>query len=118
VEIILGIMRLLRNEMDFFSRLHFFMIPLAPYVHVAVAFTLTLILRKFFSAKISTGIVLFLVFLKETLDIFAKSSLQYITPPTIETPVDIIAGILGIVLAFVFIKKTAKWKKLKWRTVK
>ena len=108
--VILDFLRLIRSEMNFFSQLHFFIIPLAPLVHVVVAFFLIVILRSFFSAKISASIVAVLILLKEVADIFAKSSLENIIPPTIETPIDIVAGVIGIILAFWYIKNRQKRK--------
>jgi len=82
------------------GELHIGPVPLAPFLHFAVAFGLMVFLKKFLSVKKSVIIVGCLIVLKELLDIFAKSRIEYIIPPDIDTPIDIIAGAAGIWLSF------------------
>jgi hypothetical protein len=68
------------------------------------------LLTKFVTTKKSVVIVCCLIALKELVDIFAKSSAEYIVPPAIDTPKDIIAGLLGIYLYFKYRKHAEKKK--------
>jgi len=97
--------------MEFFGEMNINGFPLDWVFHLIVAFLLMLILTKFITPKKSLLIVCFLIVLKEVVDIFGKSRLEYIVPPEIDTPKDIIAGLLGIFLYFKYRKFTDKKNK-------
>jgi hypothetical protein len=104
---LINILKFIRNFMEFFGEMNINGFPLDWVFHLIVAFLLMLILTKFITPKKSLLIVCFLIILKEVVDIFGKSRLEYIVPPAIDMPKDIIAGLLGIFLYF----KHRKYKK-------
>jgi hypothetical protein len=90
------------------SSVEIFGIHIDVVLHFIVAFGLVVLLAKFLSAKKSVIIALALVALKELADVFLKSRIEYIRPPTIDALVDIGFGILGITLGMCFLNLQQK----------
>jgi len=86
--------------------------PLDWAFHLIFAFLLMLLLTKFLSLKKSTLTVCFLIVLKELVDIFGKSRIEYIVPPAIDLPKDIIAGLAGLYLYFKYRAYSIKKKTI------
>lgn len=106
------ISRGIKHVLGFFGHTNVNGFPLDWVFHLILAFLLMYLLKKFVSTKKSIAIVLFLIVFKEIIDIFGKSKIEYIVPPSIDTPKDIIAGLLGIYLYFRMPKRTKKNKTI------
>lgn len=105
---IIDIGRGIKSFLGFFGHINIKGFPLDWVFHLIMAFLLMYLLNRFISTKKSVAIVLFLIILKELVDVFGKSRIEYIVPPSIDTPKDIIAGLLGIYLYCRIPKRTKK----------
>jgi hypothetical protein len=111
----LEFLRFIRSCMTFFSEMNIRGFPLDWVFHLAFAFFLMLLLTKFISIRKSIWIVCFLIILKEVVDFFGKSRTDYIVPPSIDLPKDILAGLAGLFLYLKYHKHMIK-KKLTIKT--
>ncbi len=100
----------IKHILGFFGQMNIKGFPLDWVFHLILAFLLMYLLNRFISIKKSVVIVLFLIIFKEIVDVFGKSRIEYIVPPSIDTPKDIIAGLLGI---YLFCKMPKRSKKNK-----
>lgn len=107
---ILHFLRFIRSCFGFFGEMNIHGFPLDWVFHLIGAFLLMLLLTKFISIKKSLWIVCFSMALKEVVDIFAKSRAEYIVPPSIDMPKDIIGGLAGIYFYFKYHQHLSKKK--------
>jgi hypothetical protein len=110
--IVLDFLRFLRSCIGFFGEMNIRGFPLDWVFHFTFAFFLMLLLTKFISIKKSIWIVCFLIVLKEVVDIFAKSRIDYIVPPAIDLPKDVLAGLAGMLLYLRYHKHMIKKKMI------
>ncbi len=94
--VILNFLRFIRSCLSWLGEMNIRGFPLDWVFHLIFAFLLMLFFAKIFSKKKSIWIVCFFIILKEVLDIFGKSRIEYIVAPEIDLPKDIIAGLMGI----------------------
>jgi len=97
--------------MSFFSQLQIWGFHVDFVLHFIVSFFLILILQLRFSMKKSIWIVIALQILKELADIFAKSRIEYIRPPTLDLIVDLSFGGLGILAGYLWVNWREKRKR-------
>jgi len=110
---IIDFLRFIKSILAYFSNLEIFGFHIDMFLHFIISFILILILLTRFTIKRSIIVVGSLLLLKELLDVFAKSRLEYIRPPTIDFILDIFFGFLGIGLAvFIYRKNMSKIKYL------
>jgi hypothetical protein len=102
---IIDFLRFIKSILAYFSNLQIFGLHIDLFLHFIVSFILIFILVTRFTLKKSIILVVVLLFLKELLDVFAKSRLEYIRPPTIDFILDILSGCLGIGLAVIIYQK-------------
>ena len=74
-------------------------------LHLVVGFLMLLLLRRYFSMKKSLYISFGLIFLKELVDLFAKSRVEYVRPPHLDAMYDILAGTVGVLGAWWFLRR-------------
>jgi hypothetical protein len=108
--VLLDLLRFIRDCMGYLGELNIRGFPLDWVFHFIFAFLLMLLLNKFLSIKKCIWIVCFLIVLKEVVDVFGKSRLDYIVPPEIDLPKDILAGLAGLLLYLKYHKHSLKQK--------
>jgi hypothetical protein len=108
--IILEFLRSLRSCIGYLGEMNIRGFPLDWLFHLTIAFFLMFLFTKFISIKMSVWIVCVLIVLKEMVDIFGKSRIDYIVPPEIDLPKDILAGLAGLFLYLRYHKYMIKKK--------
>lgn len=93
-------LRRIRSFFSYFSELELFGVPLDLPFHFAVGFAGFLLLRPWLGVKRSAISLGALMLAKELADVFAKSRLEYIRPPTLDFVLDLVFGLLGISAAY------------------
>lgn len=77
-------------------------------LHLIVGFLMFLLFCRFFKVKKSLYISFGLIILKEIVDLFAKSRIEYIRPPHLDALYDILAGVAGVLGARWFVGRRAR----------
>jgi hypothetical protein len=108
--LMLEFLRFIRSCMSFFSEMNIRGFPLDWVFHLTFAFFLMLLLTKFISLRKSIWIICVLIVLKELVDILGKSRTDYIVPPAIDLPKDILSGLAGLFLYLRYHKYVIKKK--------
>ena len=93
---IMDFLRLCRSILYTAGQVQVFGIQVDFLLHFLTAFVLVLVLRKWLSAKKTSLLLLGLIAAKELIDIFAKSKIEYIRPPSIDLLYDVTAGVAGL----------------------
>ncbi len=95
----LDLLRTIRNALYDLSSIQVYGVGIDIVLHLVVAFALVVALRRFIGVRKSVYVTAALILLKELVDIFAKSSVEYIRPPSIDFVLDVGFGAAGIGLA-------------------
>jgi hypothetical protein len=82
------------------------------FLHLVVAFAAIIVLHRYLGLKKSVYITAALIVLKEVVDIFAKSRVDYIRPPALDFFMDIGFGCAGVVLAILYLSRQSSGNKL------
>lgn len=73
-------------------------------LHFFVACVLAVVLRRWLSVRKTSLLIIILMVVKESFDIFAKSRIEYIRPPALDSLVDLAAGLIGLYLGLTLVK--------------
>ncbi len=96
---IIELLRTARELLYKFSAIEVFGIHIDTTLHLIFTFILFFIFKRFTSVKKSIILIISLQILKEIFDLFAKSRIEYIRPPTVDLLYDLIFGFIGLFLA-------------------
>ena len=105
MEKILDFARSVRDFMDRFSKAEVLGIPIDWFFHLTGALVIVYVGARFISVKRIVLLTSVLLVGKELFDIFAKSRVEYIRPPTVDLLVDFSAGIAGIFLGWLLARR-------------
>ncbi len=88
--------RVIKGFFNKFSESTILGFPLDWFFHLFGAALIIYVGSRFLTLKRTVQLTIVLLILKEVFDIFAKTRLEYIRPPTLDLIVDLSAGVLGI----------------------
>lgn len=94
----LDILRSIRGFVNYFSEMEILGIHIDWFFHLTGVAILVFATSKFLRPRRTIQIAVAVILSKEIVDIFAKSRLEYIRPPTLDILFDLTAGFLGIAL--------------------
>lgn len=94
----LDFLRELRGFMNHFSEMSVMGIHIDWFFHLTGIAFLVVLAAQFIKLRIAIRIAVAAIILKEVFDIFAKTRMEYIRPPTLDILFDLTAGTLGIFL--------------------
>ena len=97
---IIETLRAIRGLFYEFSAYELWGMPIDMPLHFFVTFVLFFLFRHWLSNSLSIVIVVAAIFLKEVVDVFAKSRVEYIRPPALDASGDLLFGLLGLLLAY------------------
>jgi len=80
-------------------------VPVDWFFHLAGAALIVFCLSRFWALGRVVRLTLALLVAKEVFDIFAKTRLEYIRPPTYDLALDMTAGLIGIALGYFLAKR-------------
>ncbi len=95
----LDLLRTLRNALYDLSSIRVQGVAIDSFLHLSVACALVIVLRRFIGLRNSVYVTAGLTLLKEVVDVFAKSRLEYIRPPALDFVLDVGFSAAGIGLA-------------------
>lgn len=99
---LLNILRTVRSAMTRIGNTTIAGVPIDGVLHFIGAVILMLVCLRFLSFARSVVLVTIVLVAKEVIDVFAKSRVEYIRPPTVDFVLDLICGGLGIAVVYVF----------------
>lgn len=94
-----------RAVLSRFSEMYILGVPVDWFFHLAGAMLIFFLASRFLSLKRSLQFTILLLVGKEVFDIFAKTRIEYIRPPTIDLAVDFTAGAFGIALGYILARR-------------
>ena len=101
----LDLLRAARDILSRFSTMEFFGLPVDWFFHLVGAAIIVFIATRFLSIKRTIWLTVALLVSKEIFDIFAKTKLDYIRPPTVDLALDLTAGLVGIWIGYLLTKR-------------
>ncbi len=107
----LDILRGVRSFINYFSQMEVLGIHVDWFFHLMGIAFLIVVASQFIKLRRAIQLAVAAILFKEIVDIFAKSRLEYIRPPTLDILVDLTAGALGIFLG-IWLAKQIKRRKL------
>jgi hypothetical protein len=78
------------------------------FFHLTGALLAVLVAARFLSLRRSLQVAIGLLVSKEIFDVFAKTRLEYIRPPTLDLAVDMSSGGAGILIAYLLLRRRRK----------
>ena len=99
------LLREIRELLDGFSRLQLWGIHVDWFFHLVGAAGLVLVASRIWSVRRSLILTSVVLVLKELVDVFAKTRVEYIRPPTVDLLLDSLAGAAGIVLGYLWVRR-------------
>lgn len=107
---VLDFLRFFRNILYSAGRVQVFGLYIDFLLHLAIAFVLAFLLRRWLNPRKTSLLIILLIAVKELVDIFAKSRIEYIRPPGLDLILDVIAGLAGICLGLALaVRLSYKW---------
>ncbi len=101
----LELLRTMRNALYDLSSIQVYGVGIDGLLHLVFAFAAIIVLHRYLGLRKSVYIAAALIVLKEVVDIFAKSSVEYIRPPALDFFMDIGFGCAGVVLAILYLNR-------------
>jgi len=101
----LDLLRSGREILAQFSTMQVFGIPVDWFFHLVGATVIFFFATRFISLKKSLWLTIGLLVGKEVFDVFAKTRLEYIRPPTVDLALDMTAGLAGIGAGYLLAKR-------------
>jgi len=102
---VLDILRALRDGVNALGRLQVGGIPIDWLLHLAGAAIIFFIASRFISYRRTLVIAIVILISKEVFDIFAKTRVEYIRPPTLDFITDLASGGIGIAIGYVLARR-------------
>jgi hypothetical protein len=102
---LLELLRTIRNALYDLSSIQVYGVGIDGLLHLVFAFAAIIVLHRYLGLKKSVYIAAALIVLKELVDIFAKSSVEYIRPPALDFFMDIGFGCAGVALAVLYLRR-------------
>ncbi len=96
----LDLLREARSLVYRISAVEVFGVPIDWFFHLVGAALIVFAASRFWSRKRVLWLALGLVAFKELFDVFAKTRVEYIRPPTVDLAFDLTAGLAGIALGW------------------
>lgn len=96
----LDFLRSARGFLNRFSEMRVLGIPVDWFFHLAGAALFLFLASRVLTLRRATWLTVGLIACKELFDVFAKTRLEYIRPPTVDLAVDLSAGLFGIALGW------------------
>ena len=94
----LEFLRQIRGVFDRFSTLEVLGVPMDWFFHLAGAAVIVFVARRFLAERRVVWLTLALLLGKELVDVFAKTRLEYIRPPTLDLLIHLAARLAGLAL--------------------
>jgi hypothetical protein len=95
---LLEFLRRIRGVFDRFSTMEVLGVHIDWFFHLLGAALIVFVARRFLPERRVIWLTLALMLGKELVDVFAKTRLEYIRPPTLDLLVDLSSGLLGLCL--------------------
>lgn len=105
----LDFLRGLRGIISYFSEMSVWGVHIDWFFHLMGVAFLIVLAAQFLKLRKAIQLAVVAIILKEVFDIFAKTSLEYIRPPTQDILFDLTAGVLGIFLG-IWVAKSIRRK--------
>ena len=96
----LDLLRAARDVLARFSTMEVLGVPVDWFFHLVGAAVIVFVATRFFSHKRSLWLVFALLVGKELFDVFAKTKVDYIRPPTVDLALDMTAGLVGMGIGY------------------
>lgn len=100
--------RSIRNLMNRFSTMEVFGIHIDWFFHMLGAAVFVFVLSRFLKRRLVVGVTVGLIAGKELFDVFAKTRLEYIRAPGLDLAFDISAGLIGMGLGLLLVRRFGK----------
>ncbi len=94
-----------RSVLERFSTMEFMGIHIDWFFHLAGATVIVFAVSRFLSLKRALWLTFALLVGKELFDVFAKTKLDYIRPPTVDLAFDMTAGFVGLAMGYLLAKR-------------
>lgn len=101
----LDVLRSVRGFLNQFSTMTLAGIPLDWFFHLVGAAVIMLAATRVLSLAWSLRLTIALLVFKEVVDIFAKTRVEYIRPPTADLALDLSSGLVGIGLGYLLARR-------------
>lgn len=96
----LDFLRSIRDKMNQFSKAEVLGLPMDWFFHLVGMIVFVFVVSRVLSVKKTIVLGFALMIAKEVVDVFAKSRLEYIRPPTVDLVFDLTAGLVGLGLGY------------------